>query len=197
MALVNESRNKDAVNVLQYVHKNELEGNYFDRGIDNSSKHQLGDITSTLNLLRTRFKLVTAMGNSGSCSDARPLIEEGLQWINSISKALDEIERNDDGNDRPDSTLIQGMKNSNVENKTYLLVAKSRCAADVAGMASAAYEAAVASPQMDYAMNHAESVGEIVQKIKTSGLNPREVLTDWEFHDDSSQTAKLTFKFKN
>ena len=178
------------------MHKNEIEGNYFDRGIDNSSKNRMGDITSTLNLLRTRFKLVTAMGNSGSCSNARPLIEEGLQWINSISKALDDIERKDDGNDGPDLTLIQGMKNSNVENKAYLLVAKSRCATDVAGMASAAYEAVVASPQMDYAMNHAESVGEIVQKIQTSGVNPREVLTDWEFQDDSSQTAKLTFKFK-
>ncbi len=201
MALVNESRNKDAISVLHYVHKKELSEKYFTHGIrddDSSKNHQLGDITRTSNLLRTRFKLVTAMGNSGSCKEARSIIDEGLAWTDSIDMAIEKIERNMIENGESDLSVIHGMKNSNMDNKAYLLVAKSRCSADVAGMARAAYEAVLAKPQMEYALKYAESVGGIVEKIQSSGLNPAEVFTDWEMDNNTtrSQTAKMTFKFK-
>jgi hypothetical protein len=156
-------------------------------------------VTSTSNLLRTRFKLVTAMGNSGACDEALPLIVEGLEWIENIDTKLNDLEakkkvKEFDAN--IDISTILSMKNTNLDNKAYLLVSKSRCSKNVASMGMAAYEAAMTRPQMAYAMEHAESVGKIVEQIKSSGMDPNNVFTSWEFEDDDDQTAKLSFKFK-
>ena len=193
MALVNEHRNKDAADVLRKVHQKELSGKYFINTISVKDNY-LAEITSTSNLLRTRFKLVTALGNVGSCDEALPLILEGLEWIDAISTALDNIETSNSEEDN--TSLVSSMKLTNLDNKSYLLVTKSRCSEDVASMATVAYEAVMVSPHMGFALQHAESVVSIVQNVKSSGLDPEKVKTGWELENDTSQTAKLTFKLQ-
>jgi len=221
MSLVNEGRNKDAAVVLREVHKKELSNRYFSHTIgsikkddalkDNDNeqkyKHQILEISSTSNLLRTRFKLVTAIGNSGACDKALPMILEGLGWIDDMATKLDSIEKEitndstDDTTENSSKSIIMSsvlsLKNANLDNKAYLLVAKSRCSGDVQGMASAAYEAVLARPQMDYVLKHAESVGSAVANIQQTGLDLHNIVTHWELENEASQTAKLSFVMKS
>ncbi len=199
MSLVNEYRNKDAVYVLKRVHNNELKSKYFTNTIDGEdqiSRHLL-EMTSTSNLLRTRFKLVTAMSNSGDCKSARKLIEEGLDWIKSIETKLNNyIEGEMNKANKKEASTVLSLKNANLDNKAYFLIAKSRCSEDVVSMASSAYEAATTRPQMEYAINYAQSVVKIVEQVQSNGLDPQKVMTDWEVDDDSSQKATLSFRLK-
>jgi hypothetical protein len=192
MALVNSNRNKDAIEVLTHVHNNELTGNYFVKKIGIKQNDNLPEVTSTSNLLRTRFKLVTAMGNLGNCKSAMMLIDEGLEWIDQITTILESVIIENDIKNRDLSSLL----NANLDNKAYFLVARSRCSKTVIDMAAAAYQAAVTRPQMEYVIKHAESVSKIVEQIQASSLDPRRVLTFWELESESSQAAKLTFKIQ-
>lgn len=199
MCLVNEYRNKDAVFVLNRVHFNELKSKYFTNTIDGEdpiSRHLL-EITSTSNLLRTRFKLVTAMSNSGDCKSARKLIEEGLDWIKTIETNLNKNNHSEmNESNKKEASTILSLKNANLDNKAYFLIAKSRCSEDVISMASTAYEAAMTRPQMEYAINYAQSVVKIVEQLQSNGLDPQKVMTDWEVEDNSSQKATLSFRLK-
>ena len=198
MSLVNNNRNKDALCVLEKVHRDELSGNYFTHNINdvdknNKYKDLIADITRTSNLLRTRFKLVTAMTNSGDCDSALPLIEEGLDWIEGIEAMLNEIESN---NKSSNETNIFSMKNGNLDNKAYFLVSKSRCSENLAALAATAYDAVITRPQMEYVLDHANSVTKIIEQVQSSGLDPQRVVTTWELENESSQTAKLSFQFR-
>ena len=194
MALINESRNIEAIHVLSKVHDKELSSKYFTSRIDSKNSDRFAEITSTSSSLRTRFKLVTAMSNAGKCDSARPLIDEGLGWIDSIETSLDEFDRNDEA--YKNFASLSSMKHANLDNKAYFLIAKSRCSKDVASMASTAYEAAVTRPQMEYALNYAQSVIKIVEQVQTSGLDPQKVLTSWQLENESDQIAKLSFSLK-
>ena len=188
MALVNQNRNRDASKVLLKVHNKELSGNYFMKTIDNTKNNDLAEITSTENLLRTRFKLVTALSNSGACDEAKPLILEGLKWIDTISTTIGNMDKSEE---------VSSTENVNLDNKAYFLIAKSRCSDSVASMAAAAYEAVITRPQMQYALDHAKSVGKIVEKVNSSQLDSQKVMTSWELEEKDGQTAKLSFHLKH
>ena len=223
MSLVNAQRPKDAVPVLKDSHQVELNSKeWFVKTIQDVQLARQGKyhptkeevtiakMTRMSSMLQTRFKLVTAMGNSGSCDQAVPLIEEGLKWAEEI---LVEIEKEmqkkgqSGGQGKEYDDFITGSKNETslskkhysfkeiesvmLDNKAYLYVAKSRCAENVAIMASSAYEALV-TKNMDYTMHHAQSVNDVVGKIQEQGIDPRTVLLTWKKNADG-QTAKVDF----
>jgi len=201
MALVNASRNKDAANVLQKCHKREVATNHFTRTIHHNDedimhRKDFAEIIRKQNLLRTRFKLVTAMGNSGSCEEAIPLILEGLQWIDDISRKLDPSNFIHDALSSSSSSYIASLKEGNLDNKAYFLVSKSRCSKTVAAMAGSVYDAFVIRPEMNYVIQHAESVSDIVKKLQSSGLDPNKVYTYWELNDNN-QIAQLSFRHES
>ena len=192
-ALVNDHRNKDAARVLTKMHSKELRSTYFTQTTEqkvslDDNERKVARIRRAGSLLTTRFKLVTAMGNSGSCKEAVPLIEEGLAWIQeflseqyiNISGANDALESH--------KSLLQSLRN----HKSYLYVSLSRCSETVAGMAANAYTAVQANPQQEYAQTHAQSVVDIVTKIQAAGLSPQKVGLHW-ITDSSGQTATVNF----
>jgi len=196
MALVNANRNKDAAKVLMKGYKRETADNRYTRRIggsggSSSKKTQdgsrgrgpLAKLGSLSSSMTTRFKLVTAMGNSGDCVNARPIIEEGLTMIEDAIKDIDiemlSPEYRQDNQNHPkrgsETYSLEEINSTLKSNNAYMLVAKSRCALDIVSMGQFAFEAVSILPVLEYAMNHATSVNSLIENIQSAGLDLRDV----------------------
>ena len=197
-SLVNDGRNIEAMQVLKSTHRLELASNWFTRTLANraadldgdnvdDNENRLMEITRMENILSSRFKLVTAMGNAGHCDKARSLIDEGLAWIAEIDYDLRAMQVTEERNTRAEELI--GL---NWNNKAYLLVARSRCSENLADMIKHAYAAVAARPNLDYATNHAQSVSQISNKA--GGIDPETLQLIWTTKE-GSQSANLSFGF--
>ena len=81
MSLTNAQRPKEAVPVLWEAHERELTKLFYTSTIRAAENPQISRWQRMTSLLSTRFKLVTAMANSGYCSEAEPLVDEALALI--------------------------------------------------------------------------------------------------------------------
>ena len=210
MSLTNGQRPADAVPVLIDTHRRELSSGWYTSTIRRrgagwakssddpdaappSAQDYFAQWSRMSNLLQTRFKLVTAMGNAGLCGRALPLIEEALELIDG---QVAEIDRQVQLLTAPDSGYDKsrgGLQNS----KAYLLVARSRCSVDLATMGYFAGAAVSAQPSMNYAHEYARSVAGLIQSAKEqSGLEPEQVAVGWAPNPDPKvQVYERTFSF--
>jgi hypothetical protein len=106
-------------------------------------------------LLNTRFKLTTALGNSGHCSRANTLIDEALELIEDrlpeLAKEIQKAEAIAKPEDKFLQLELKNFRESDSQlrrNKAYLLVVKSRCSTDLQSMAQYAAAAVQASPNL-------------------------------------------------
>jgi len=210
MALVNALRPKDAVPILMSNSKRELKARWFvqtiektrRRGQETSDETKLAEMSRMAGILHTRFKLVTAMGNSGDCKGAMPLINEGLTWIEhllqdidnetaAISHSAQEVHRSTVDGTRSFSDLKEPV----LQSKAFLLVAKTRCADNLVDMAKYAYNAVIAKPGMDYSMQHAQSVNDIITQLQAQNINIENVEVTRKV-GENSQTAHVSFNLR-
>ena len=243
MSLTNGQRPRDAVPVLWDTHRRELSAKWFTATIavkDNgwsSTNNKDGDEkqldAATVardflaqwqrmsNLLQTRFKLVTAMGNAGMCARALPLIEEGLDLIarqvaeidrqyhqqqqeqqQQLATTTGELTSNSSPSSSPSSSpprsQYEKARTGLTNSKAYLLISRSRCSSDLATMGHYAGAAVSAQPSMAYAHEYARSVAGLIQDAKVaSGLEPEQVAVGWAPHEDPAvQVYERTFSFR-
>mmetsp|Transcript_35632 Transcript_35632/g.42555 ORF Transcript_35632/g.42555 Transcript_35632/m.42555 type:complete len:206 (+) Transcript_35632:251-868(+) len=203
MALTNAQRHKEGAKVLMISHKRAMAGTLGMSNIaigDEPNDIGMKEKGNLSNQMMTRFKLVTAMGNSGDFANARPLIDEGLALltvaIRDIEQQMQELgyDQNDSRRDE-EVHLFVSTRKSLMDCKIYLLVAKSRCATNIADMARFAIEAVTTGPQQMYARDHAQNTNDIVRQITESGLNPKDVVVIWEASADG-ETGTFGFALK-
>eukprot|EP00553_Chaetoceros_curvisetus_P003659 CAMPEP_0204634446 /NCGR_PEP_ID=MMETSP0717-20131115/29278_1 /ASSEMBLY_ACC=CAM_ASM_000666 /TAXON_ID=230516 /ORGANISM="Chaetoceros curvisetus" /LENGTH=299 /DNA_ID=CAMNT_0051652881 /DNA_START=231 /DNA_END=1133 /DNA_ORIENTATION=- len=235
MSLVNAGRNVEAIKVLAESEREELQSSWYlkrlghykkkkrttktDQPDDNDNddtddgdekEMKLLQIGRMENIIRSRFKYVTALGNAGECDEAISLIDEAFIWMEQNAKDLlsmkqqaleDRTTRSRSSattidTDATDVTMMKSINSlieTNLDNQAYLYVAKSRCASDVASMASLAYAAIETRPTMTYAHDHASSISEIVQSVRQRGLDPKDVKAIRSRLSEDSQTVELSF----
>lgn len=194
MALVNAGRNVDAMDVLTSLNREELAAKMYTKAVnghdlemDEESK-KLREIRRTTNILQSRFKFTTAMGNGGHCNQARSLIDDGLIVAENIHRDLLIMKQSGaGGNERQvDSAISRNMKN-----KAYLSVVRSRCSENLADMINHAVAAATLFPGDPFFMNHANQVGRTAEQVQAAGIDPKLVKLSWTITE--GQTAVLSF----
>ena len=203
MSLTNGQMPRDAVPVLLDTHKRELTSGWFtasimrrDAGSGRSRSDWIAQWSRMTNILQTRFKLVTAMGNAGQCGRALPLIEEALVLID---QQLAEIERQtsqfaqhplstnfdsvrdlhvgntefsstamhtDALNSGPTKDKYDKVRHGLTNSKAYLLISRSRCSSDLATMGHYAATAVSTQPSMAYAHEYANSVVGLIKNAQ-------------------------------
>lgn len=211
MALVNAKRNKDGAKILMKSHKQEMADKRYVKNIEDASGSRQGQDrpsgetkveASLSNLMLTRFKLVTAMGNSGDCANARLLIEEGLKLIDNavqnIERQMQELgydPKTKDSDRVAELYSFQKTKGSLINTKAYLLVSKSRCATDIPSMGQFAHDAVLAQPGNEYTKSHAQEISNMLENIRKAGIEPKNIQLSWEMSADG-QNAKLNFEME-
>jgi len=179
MSLVNAGRPKDAVKPLWEGHQREIRSGYFTHSI--KTRHEPDTMSrkmSRLNsLMKTRFKLVTAMSNSGQCDRAEPLIDEGLQMLSTLP-----IEAIDAGG--------SGLGSNLGNNKAYMLVGKSRCQKTLALMIHYAQQAVMSRPNLPYVTDYMASLADLEQQARQSGVDPNRVHISFRIVEGQQQIER-------
>ena len=126
-----------------------------------------------MNFTNVRFKLVTALGNSGYCDKALPLIDEALDLLYPQLQAAATAAAA--GKAAPEATIGRKASSSYMSAAnglkaatTYLLVGRSRCAPNLAVALTAAGEAVTLSPGMAFAAEHAQQLMGLALNAKQS-----------------------------
>ena len=126
-----------------------------------------------MNFTNVRFKLVTALGNSGYCDKALPLIDEALDLLYPQLQAAATAAAA--GKAAPEATIGRKASSSYMSAAnglkaatTYLLVGRSRCAPNLAVALTAASEAVTLSPGMAFAAEHAQQLMGLALNAKQS-----------------------------
>jgi hypothetical protein len=208
MALVNAQRPKDAIPVLLDMSKREMANRWFTRTVENfrkkefgnmdaesedplkKCKNKLGEIGRLASIVQTRFKLVTAMGNVGRCDEARRIIDDGIKIIEASLRDINEmkvdsvIRQNEDVKDS-----IHSIEDVMITNKAYMLVSKSRCAQTLLDMAKFSLAAVQLRSGMDYVLEHAKIVNELIENTYI----PLEKVIIVRTVSDDGQSAQVSF----
>jgi len=174
----------------------------------NLNKKKLGQIGRYASILQTRFKLVTAMGNVGRCDEANKIIDDGLKLIetsirkihkmkNSITVEDDERNTKDMSDERESlNDAMNSIEEAMISNKAYMLVSKSRCASTLLDMAKYAYAAVQIKANMEYSLEHAKTVSELVDQTQSAHVDVAMVDIVRTLNQDG-QSVRISFAVRS
>jgi hypothetical protein len=177
------------------------------RSVLDISTKRLSEIGRFASILQTRFKLVTAMGNIGQCDEANRIIDDALQLIESslreiydikkssvLDKEILETEISDETAAFSDS--IKSIEEAVISNKAYILVSKSRCSSTLLDMAKFAYAAVQTKANMDYCLEHAKTVSELVAQTQSANVDVAKVDIVRTVNQDG-QSVQISFAVRS